>query len=102
MSVIKLSETGMAGTMESSDIHIVIEPKTSEGVEILLESIVIEQFGDQILSVIKDSLSELGVDGVKVTAIDRGALDCTIKARVKAAALRGIAEKQSVNWGELL
>lgn len=92
----------MAGTMESSDIHVIIEPKASDGVEVDLESIVIEQFGDQILSVIEASLRELGVDGVKVTAIDRGALDCTIKARVKAAAIRGLEEKQSLNWGGLI
>ena len=41
-----------------------------------------------IKSLINETLQELGVDNAVVTAKDKGALDCTIRARVTAAAVR--------------
>jgi citrate lyase subunit gamma (acyl carrier protein) len=84
MEILKPS---VAGTMESSDIMITLEP-SSGGIEIELQSIVEKQFGRQIRSAIADALSELEVKSAKVTAVDKGALDCTIQARVKTAAYR--------------
>ena len=80
--------TGVAGTMESSDIMVRIEPSEHEGIELTLESAVMQQFGKQIERVIKDTLKELGVASAVVNAVDKGALDCTIAARVSAAAYR--------------
>lgn len=80
--------TGVAGTMESSDIIVTIEPKGSEGIELSLESDVMQQFGRQIEKVIRETLAELGVNAAKVTAVDKGALDCTVAARTLAAAYR--------------
>lgn len=95
-----LKSAGMAGTLESSDILIVIEPKEGEGIEILLDSPVEQQFGDQIRMVIIDSLKELKVSRAVVRAKDKGALDCVIKARVQAAAYRG-AGSHDFLWGEV-
>ena len=78
----------MAGTLESGDILVQIEPNASEGVSIELDSTVAYQFGEQIKRVITETLAELGVNNAKVTATDKGALDCTIRARVTAAAVR--------------
>jgi citrate lyase subunit gamma (acyl carrier protein) len=88
MEILKPS---VAGTMESSDIMITLEPG-SGGIEIELQSIVEKQFGRQIRSVIANALSELQVKSAKVTAVDKGALDCTIQARVKTAAYRAAGE----------
>ena len=44
----KIITTGVAGTMESSDIIVTIEPKANEGIELSLESDVMQQFGKQI------------------------------------------------------
>ena len=77
-----------AGTMESGDILIQIFPSDAEGVQISLDSTVAYQFGDQIKTVITETLQGLGIDHVAVTATDKGALDCTIRARVTAAAVR--------------
>lgn len=77
-----------AGTLESGDIMIQIAPKNSEGLEIHLQSSVAFQFGDQIKNVIRETLEELGVTNAQVQATDKGALDCTIRARTTAAAVR--------------
>lgn len=77
-----------AGTLESGDILVRIAPATSDGLAIDLESSVAAQFGGQIKALIAETLEGLGVDKADVTAVDKGALDCTIRARVTAAAVR--------------
>lgn len=79
---------GVAGTMESCDIQIQIEANQTEEMEIYLRSVVEAQFGDHIRSLIKKTLEAHQMDGVTVSAVDRGALDCTIIARTKAAIMR--------------
>ena len=79
-----------AGTMESSDAYVEIEP--GQGIVIQLESVVKEQFGDAILEVVQSVLLEQGVENAGVRIIDRGALDCVIRARVETAVLRGREE----------
>ena len=76
----------LAGTLESGDIMIVIEP--GEGIQIDLQSSVAAQFGRQIKAVIAETLEGLGVTDAHIQAVDKGALDCTIRARVTAAAVR--------------
>ena len=44
----KLIHKAMAGTMESSDIMVTIEPKEEGGIELELTSSVMQQFGRQI------------------------------------------------------
>ena len=74
--------------MESGDIMIQIAPSQSDGLDIHLQSSVAYQFGDQIKAVIRDTLEGLGITRAEVHATDKGALDCTIRARVTAAAVR--------------
>lgn len=88
----------MAGTLESSDIQITIEPKAEAGIEIILKSSVEKQFGTQIRKVILETLQALEVENAQVLAVDKGALDCTIKARVQAAAYRAADQKAKFNW----
>jgi len=83
----QITKNSVAGTMESSDIMITMEPG-SNGIEIELQSVVEKQYGQRIRAVIEETLSELGVSAVKVTAVDKGSLDCTIRARVKTAVCR--------------
>ncbi|MBO4634394.1 MAG: citrate lyase acyl carrier protein [Bacteroidales bacterium] len=79
-------KNSIAGTLESGDIMITIEP--GEGLQVDLQSSVAAQFGRQIKAVITETLEGLGVKDAHVQAIDKGALDCTIRARVTAAAIR--------------
>ena len=81
-------KTAMAGTLESGDIFIQIAPNDNAGLHIDLDSTVAYQFGDQIEKVITETLQGLGIDQAEVKATDKGALDCTIRARVTAAAVR--------------
>ena len=72
-----------AGSYESSDCIITVS--TSDTLEIHIESIVFEQFGDQIKEVILNTLQEENIDCLKVECFDKGALDYTIKARLLTA-----------------
>ena len=79
-----------AGTMESSDAYVEIEPST--GISITLESVVAGQFGDAICATVREVLREQGVENAAVRVVDRGALDCVLRARVETAVMRGKEE----------
>ena len=79
-------KNAVAGTLESGDIMVQIAP--GEGLQVDLQSSVDAQFGRQIKAVITETLTGLGIDNAYVKATDKGALDCTIRARVTAAAVR--------------
>ncbi|MCF7933606.1 MAG: citrate lyase acyl carrier protein [Spirochaetia bacterium] len=84
----ELMGAGISGTMESSDIMVTIKKNDEEGIHIQLTSIVEKQFGDVIRNVIADTLGSLDICSARVEAVDKGALDCTIRARVTTAAYR--------------
>ena len=79
-------KNAVAGTLESGDIMIQIAPV--DGLQVELQSSVAAQFGRQIKALITETLTGLGIDNAYVKATDKGALDCTIRARVTAAAVR--------------
>ena len=87
-----------AGTLESSDCQVMIEEGDGK-VEFSLESSVINQYGNQIRKVALETLNNLGVNNAKVTMIDKGALDCTIKARIEAAVYRSVLQTEDLPWG---
>ena len=84
----KIIKKASAGTMESSDVYVQIEPG-SEGVQLQLESVVAQQFGNSIKKAVREVLKELNVEHAKVRIVDRGALECVLRARVETAVLRG-------------
>ncbi len=85
---------GQAGTLESNDIVITVADGEN-GIEIELESIVMTQFGRQIREAIISAVKDKGIENLYVKAIDRGAIDSTIRARVYAAIERARAEEKS-------
>lgn len=93
----KLITTGNAGTMESNDIMITVEPSDEGGVQVELTSSVYQQFGRQIIAVIQETAASYGVENALITAVDKGALDCTVRARV-ATALTRAAECHDYTW----
>lgn len=93
----KIQQVGIAGTLESSDITIHIEGNEGNGIEIELKSTVLNQFGSQIRTVIHETLQELGISDALVRANDKGALDCTIRARIITAVNRATLEN-SYPW----
>ncbi|MDU5735102.1 MAG: citrate lyase acyl carrier protein [Veillonella sp.] len=85
----QLVKAAQAGFDEKNDALVTVEPIAS-GIEIELTSKVIRQYyGDQIKSVILNTVKEAGYDGVKVIVQDKNAWDYTIKARVLGALERG-------------
>lgn len=88
----EIIQRATAGTMESSDVYVEIEPNES-GLDIRLESVVLHQFGQAIDQSVRAVLSDNGITNARVNLIDRGALDCVIRARVETAIRRGKGER---------
>ena len=90
----EIKKPAIAGTLESSDCQVTVE--AGEG---KVESAVINQYGNQIKKVAYETLENLGIDNVKLTIVDKGALDCTIKARIEAAVYRSVGQIEDLPWG---
>ena len=97
----EIRKTAVAGTLESSDCMVTVEP-VKKGLELDLESAVIRQYGRQIRKVAMETLKRLDVKNARVTIVDKGALDCTIKARVECAVMRASEFEGRVNWGGMI
>lgn len=78
----------VAGTLESSDVQIAIAPNPGQGIEIDLESDVKAQFGEVIEETVRDVLAEFDIADASVRLLDKGALDCVIRARLRCAICR--------------
>ena len=79
-----------AGTMESSDVLVELEP--AQGREIQLTSVVEAQSGDSIRAVAGEMLDQFGLQNVCLRIDDRGALECVLRARIETAILRAKGE----------
>ena len=87
----EILKSAVAGTLESSDTYVEIEP-ADENITISVESVVAKQFGQKIRNAVAEVLAENGVSAANVRVIDRGALECVIRARVETAILRAKGE----------
>ncbi|MCR5229784.1 MAG: citrate lyase acyl carrier protein [Solobacterium sp.] len=94
----EIKKPAVAGTLESSDCQVVVEPGEGK-IEFSLDSTVIHQFGNQIRKVTFETLDRLGIDNVKISIVDKGALDCTIKARIEGAVFRSVDQYENLPWG---
>lgn len=94
----EIKKPAMAGTLESSDCMVTVEPG-EDGIEFSLESAVIHQYGNQIRKVAMETLRNLGVGSVRLSIVDKGALDCTIRARIDGAVYRAVGQMNNLPWG---
>lgn len=94
----ELKQAAISGSLESSDAQVTIEPGTA-GIEIELSSIVQAQYGRQIRETVEETLKRLEITSAKVTVVDKGALTCTLKARVESAAFRAAGVSGGYPWG---
>lgn len=95
----EILQPALAGTLESSDAQVTFEPSSCE-LEVTIESTVMNQYGRQIRAAVLETLERLDISTGKVVVIDKGALDCTLKARVECAVLRSrAAATKNVPWG---
>ena len=97
----EIKKAAMAGTLESSDAQVTVEPGNGT-IELSIESSVIHQFGKQIRAVVLETLGRLDVESAKVTVVDKGALDCTLKARVECAVYRSNGVTENLPWGGVI
>ncbi|HDR1905944.1 TPA: citrate lyase acyl carrier protein [Pasteurella multocida] len=95
----KIIKPALAGTLESSDALIRVEP-SQDGLDIEINSSVGKQFGADIQSTVEEVLATLGISQAQIIVEDKGALDCVLRARLKAALLR--ASDDTINWEVLL
>ncbi|EHU0384538.1 citrate lyase acyl carrier protein [Vibrio cholerae] len=96
----KIAHPAFAGTLESSDLQVRIEPNNDGGIELVLDSTVEQQFGHAIRQVVLHTLDAMQVRDALVTIEDKGALDCVIRARVQAAVMRA-CDVQQIEWSQL-
>ena len=97
----EILKTAMAGTLESSDAQVTVEPGDN-GIELMIESSVIHQSGRPIRAVALETLERLDVKNARVTIFDKGALDCTLKARVECAVYRSNGVSENLPWGGVI
>ncbi len=97
----EIRKPASAGTLESSDAMVTVEP--GMGIELSLTSSVMNQYGRQIKKTVLETLERLDVKDAKVTVVDKGALDCTIKARVECAVFRSCDKSENnIDWGGVI
>ena len=86
----EILKPAMAGTLEPG----------TDGIQLTLSSSVMNQYGRQIKATVLETLERLGVENAQVTVVDKGALDCTLKARVECAVFRSCGQSQAnIPWG---
>jgi citrate lyase subunit gamma (acyl carrier protein) len=82
-----------AGLDERGDVLVCLSPAgESSGVQIDIESTLMSLFGDQIRASVLDVIEGYGLNDLKLTVRDQGALDYAIRARVQTAIERAVKE----------
>ena len=87
----KIIKNAVAGTLESSDLFIQVEPDDEE-LHLEIDSVVANQYMDAIRAAVMKTLEEFHVTTGKIFIKDKGALDCVICARMETALKRGGVE----------
>lgn len=82
------SKVAVAGSLESSDVMVRVRP--SEELSVEIKSPVLEQYGAAIRQTVDEVLAERKVTAADIELVDRGALDCTIRARLETALERAL------------
>ena len=94
----KILKTAMAGTLESSDAQVTVEP-LEHGIDLSVDSVIMNQYGRQIKEAVLNTLKQLHVESCKITVVDKGALECTLTARVECAVYRSCGKSEKdVSW----
>ena len=71
----EILKPAMAGTLESSDAQVTVEPGT-DGIQLTLSSSVMNQYGRQIKATVLETLERLGVENAQVTVVDHDVYEC--------------------------
>ena len=97
----EVKKRAQAGSFESSDILVIIEPVEAKSGRIIeMDSTVKLQFGDSIMNEINRVLDQYEIKDVKLIAQDKGALHPTICARVETALKRSLGIEEGTLLSE--
>ncbi|GAB1440794.1 citrate lyase acyl carrier protein [Providencia sp.] len=81
----KIKHAAVAGTLESSDVMVRIEPlEDTQEVSVQITSSVEKQFGDAIAQIVEEMIQQHDIQGAQIIIDDKGALECVLKARLEA------------------
>ena len=89
----KILKNAVAGTLESCDLFIQLEPDENQ-LTLEIDSVVANQYMDSNRPAVLDTLQEFDVTTGKIFIKDKGALDCVIRARMETALKRGGVEEK--------
>lgn len=85
----KIKHAAVAGTLESSDVMVRIEPlEDTQEISVQITSSVEKQFGDAIASIVQEMITQHGIQGAQIIVDDKGALECVLRARLEALLAR--------------
>jgi len=91
----KILKKAQAGTFESSDIIILIEPVTENtGRKLEIASNVMLQYGEMLTNLINKVLDNYNIKDIHLIAKDKGALEPTIIARLETAIERALNQQK--------
>ena len=89
----KILREAKAGLDERGDVLVCLSPaEENSGVQIDIESTLMSLFGDQIRASVLGVVEGYGLNDLKLTVRDQGALDYVIRARVQTAIERAVKE----------
>lgn len=94
----EIKKVSMAGTLESGDVQVMAGPNPGGGLEIELESDVKLQFGSAIEKTVREELARFSVEEGYIRLVDKGALDCVIRARLACALCRSAGVDYDWTW----
>lgn len=87
----EIARKAQAGTMQSSDLMVFLEP--ADDLRIEIDSTVKKQFEHLIKRQVEKVLADLSVTGGYIKISDRGALDYAIAARLETAIRRASSQE---------
>jgi citrate lyase subunit gamma (acyl carrier protein) len=91
--MVRLLKPAQAGTVESSDVLIILAPAAAgTGIQVELTTPTMQQYGEHIRNLIIKILEDQGIQDAVIHANEKGALDYTIEARVKTAVKRSLGQ----------
>lgn len=91
----KLQRKAQAGTFESSDIMILVEPtQEGSGRQLEINSSVMLQYGETITKLINETLDKYNINDIHLIAKDKGALEPTIIARLETVIERALNQQK--------
>ncbi|WP_368486543.1 citrate lyase acyl carrier protein [Spiroplasma sp. DGKH1] len=81
----EIKKMATAGSLESSDVLVTIEPNNDQKINLTINSPFIRQFGQQMKKIALTTLTNLQVKNCNLVIQDQGAIDEVLVARIITA-----------------